>query len=113
MSTEPWIAPAKRQIAAAAQATRQRAIARNARHRIRFIRSPAAYTVERDDAGAWVTDVPPQPLPRGASLGPVTPGDPIFDTRGMLAADVSVPVAVAGGGTKSVTINVLGRTTIN
>jgi hypothetical protein len=46
-------------------------------------------------------------------LGTLTPGNPIFDTRGMLAANTSVPVTVTGAGTKTVTINVLGRTTIN
>jgi hypothetical protein len=72
-----------------------------------------SYTIERENLGVFVAESAPQPLPAGAQLGTVTPGNPIFDTRGMLAADVMVPVTVAGSGTRTVTINVLGKTTIN
>lgn len=104
---------ATRQIVADLQAARQRAIARNARYRVTFNALTKSYTMERENAGAFVADSAPQPLPRGAQLGTVTPGNPIFDTRGMLAADVAIPVTVAGSGTRTVTINVLGKTTIN
>ena len=53
------------------------------------------------------------PLPHPAAVGTVDPGNPVFDSRGMLATDVTVPVSVAGTGTRTVTINVLGRTTVN
>jgi Tfp pilus assembly protein FimT len=102
-----------RQISAAVQAARQRAIARNVRYRVSFISSPPAYSVERDNGGTWVAELPLQLLPSGATLGTVTPGNPVFDTRGMLAADVTVPITVAGAGTKTVTVNVLGKTAIN
>jgi Tfp pilus assembly protein FimT len=102
-----------RQISAAVQAARQRAIARNVRYRVTFVPDPAGYTIERDSGGTWVTDLPMQLLPMGATLGTVTPGNPVFDTRGMLAAQVTVPVTVTGAGTKTVTVNVLGRTATN
>ena len=104
---------ATRQITAAVQAARQRAIARNVRYRVSFVADPAGYTVERDNAGTWVADLPMRRLPDGATIGTVTPGNPIFDTRGMLAATVTVPVTVTGAGTKTVTLNVLGKTAIN
>jgi len=104
---------ATRQIAADLDAARQRAIARNTRYRVTFNALTQSYTIERENAGAFVPDSAPQPLPRGAQLGTVTPGNPIFDTRGMLAAAVSVPVTVTGSGTRTVAINVLGKTTIN
>jgi Tfp pilus assembly protein FimT len=107
------LAGATRQIAADLQATRQRAIARNVRYRINFDAAHASYTIEREQAGNWVSDSAPQPLPTGAQLGAVTPSNPIFDTRGMLAAQVSVPVTVTGSGTRTVTVNVLGKTTIS
>jgi hypothetical protein len=104
---------ATRQIVADLAAARQRAIARNVRYRVSFNSVNNTYTVEREQGGGFVADGAPQPLPRGAQLGAVVPGSPVFDTRGMLLADVTVPVTVAGSGTRTVTINVLGRTTIN
>jgi Tfp pilus assembly protein FimT len=107
------LSSATRQIAADLQAARQRAIARNVRYRVTFNGVSESYTIEREQGGAFVADSAPQPLPAGAQLGAVTPGNPVFDTRGMLAADVTVPVTVTGSGTRTVTINVLGKTTIN
>jgi len=107
------LAGATRQIAADLQAARQRAIARNVRYRINFDVTHAMYTIEREQAGSWVADSAPQPLPSGAQLGTVSPSNPIFDTRGMLGAQVTVPVTVSGSGTRTVTINVLGKTTIS
>jgi hypothetical protein len=60
-----------------------------------------------------VTEGARQRLPAGARLGVITPGNPVIDTRGMLAADVTIPVIATGATTRSVTINVLGRTTIS
>jgi len=42
----------------------------------------------------------------------VTPGNPIFDSRGTLATGVSVRVGKSGARTRTVTVNVLGETTI-
>jgi hypothetical protein len=95
------------------QGARQRAIARNVRYRVNFDVAHATYTIEREQAGAWVTDSAPQPLPNGVTLGTVSPSNPIFDTRGMVAAQVTVPVTVTGSGTRTVTVNVLGKTTIS
>ena len=102
-----------RQIAADLQAARLRAIAHNVRYRVKFVAAPASYTIEREQAGSWVADSAPQPLPRGAQLGTVSPGNPIFDTRGMVASQVAIPVTVSGSGTRTVTVNVLGKTTIS
>ena len=105
---------ATRQIEADMQVARQRAIARNARYRVNFNAAAKSYTLEREaTANSWVTDGATQKLPAGASLGSVLPWNPVFDTRGMMMADVTVPVTVAGSGTRTVTMNVLGRTTIN
>ena len=107
------LAGATRQIAADLQATRLRAIARNVSYRVNFDVAHGSYTIERSQAGSWVADSAPQPLPRGTQLGTVSPGNPVFDTRGMLAAQVTVPVTVSGSGSRTVTVNVLGKTTIS
>ena len=107
------LAGATRQIAAALQATRLRAIAHNVRYRVNFDAAHASYTIEREQTGSWIADSAPQPLPRGAQLGAALPGNPIFDTRGMLGAEVTVSVTVTGSGTRTVTVNLLGKTTIS
>ena len=107
------LAGATRQIAADLQATRLRAIARNVSYRVNFDVAHGSYTIERSQAGSWVADSAPQPLPRGTQLGTVSPGNPVFDTRGMLAAQVTVPITVSGSGSRTVTVNVLGKTTIS
>jgi prepilin-type N-terminal cleavage/methylation domain-containing protein len=104
---------ATRQLQAALQATRMRAIARNVRYRVNFNTSAQTYTLEREVGGSFVADAAPQRLPKGAVIGTVSPGNPTFDTRGMLTAQVTVPVTVASSGTRTVTVNVLGKTTIN
>ena len=107
------LAGATRQIAADLQATRLRAIARNVSYRVNFDVAHGSYTIERSQAGSWVADSAPQPLPRGTQLGTVSPGNPVFDTRGMLPAQVTVPITVSGSGSRTVTVNVLGKTTIS
>ena len=103
---------AGRQIVADLQMARQRAITRNARIRVAY--APDGYILERETSpGSWTTDSAYMPLPHPAAVGTVDPGNPIFDTRGMLATDVTVPITVDGTGTRTVTINVLGRTTLN
>ena len=93
--------------------TRMRAIARNVRYRMTFNTTTNRYTVERESApGTFVAEGGAQPLPSGVRFGTVT-STPIFDTRGMLAAQVSVPIQATGHPTKTITINVLGTTTIS
>ena len=104
---------ATRQLQAALQAARMRAIARNVRFRVNFNTSAQTYTLQREVGGSFVDDSAPQRLPAGAVIGTVTPNNPTFDTRGMLTAQVTVPVTVASSGTRTVTVNVLGKTTIN
>lgn len=104
---------AARQVAADLQGARQRAIARNARYRVTFT-APGSYVLERETApGSFTPDGGVQKLPSGATLGTVTPGNPIFDTRGMLTGTVTVPVSTANGKSRTVTMNVLGQTTIS
>ncbi len=103
---------ATQQIEGDLMATRMRAIARNDRYRIAF--SASDYRIEREVApNVFTLDAAPVPLPAGATIGTVNPGNPIFDTRGLLAADVTVPVMVTGATSRTVTVNVLGRTTVN
>jgi type II secretory pathway pseudopilin PulG len=102
---------AAQQVAADLHLARQRAIARNTRYRVAF--GGTGYAVERETGPSTFVPDLLQTLPHGAAFGSVSPGDPVFDTRGMLNANVTVPVTVEATGTKMVTINVLGRTTIN
>jgi len=108
----PWaLRTATNRIVADVQAARQRAIARNVRYRVTF--TATGYTVERETApNTWTTDGAAQSLPSTATIGTVTGGNPIFDSRGMLVGTVTIPVTVPMAGTKTVTINVLGKTTI-
>jgi prepilin-type N-terminal cleavage/methylation domain-containing protein len=110
----PYVmAGATRQIAADVILARQRAIARNAPYRLNFNVANGTYQLERQVGVAWVADGAVQRLPNGVSLGTITPGNPGFDSRGLAAADVTIPVMVTGATTRTVTINVLGRTTIS
>jgi Tfp pilus assembly protein FimT len=108
------LASASRQIASDLQTARMHAIARNTRYRVAFNASAKTYVLEREAApNNFVAEGGTQTLPAAATLTSASPANPIFDTRGLLAADVSVSVSVPGSGTKTVTINVLGRTTIS
>jgi Tfp pilus assembly protein FimT len=99
------------QVAMHVDLARQRAIARNARHRIAF--AGGGYQIERETSpNSFVSELGLFLPPHEVTIGPPDPADPVFNTRGMLAANVTVPVTVDGVGTRTVTINVLGRTTI-
>ena len=105
---------AAHQIVGDLELARQRAIARNKRFRVNFNASAGSYVLEREEApSSFVADGATQKLPHGAVLGTVNPGNPIFDTRGMLAAGVTLSVTVPNAGTRTVTINVLGKTTVS
>jgi len=105
---------AAQRIAADLQLARQRAIARNTPYRITFDSSTSTYRLERQTApGIFTADTATQTLPRKAVLGTITPGNPTFDTRGMLNADVQIPVSVSGVGSRRVTVNILGHVTIS
>ena len=91
-----------------------RAIARNARYRVAFDATARVYRVERETTpNTFVAEGGVQTLPAGTTLTPADPANPVFDTRGMLGADVSVSVSMPGSGTRTVTVNVLGQTTIS
>jgi len=106
---------AARQIAAAVQVARQRAIARNASYRMVFDASARTYSVQRRSGATWVTDadLPAQSLPPGVQLGTVTPDNPVFSAAGTLGAQVTVPLSIVGARSRTVTINVLGKTNVS
>ena len=109
----PWaLDGASRQVAAAFQAARQRAIARNVRHRLTFL-PPGSLQLEREtSAGVFTADGAVQALPPGITLGAFTPKAPTFDTRGILTEPASVAVRASKTSERRVAVNVLGRTTI-
>ena len=100
------------QMASSLSMARQRAIARNQRHRVVFTSS--SYHIEKEASpSSFVNDSATFAMPNGVVLGSPNPSNPIFNSRGMLAAAVSVTVSMTGVGTKTVTTNVLGNTTID
>ena len=102
------------QIVAGLQAARMRAIARNARYRVTFDPSAGTYSLDVENgANNFVTDGGVQQLPRSATLGTIAPGNPIFSTQGTLTAGVTIPVSVAAGRNRTISVNVLGQTTVN
>ena len=106
---------AAQQVAADLQLARQRAIARSARYRVHFDTAAGTWTLEREtspDSDSWTADGSPQPLPTGVSFGAISPANPIFTTRGTLTAAVTVPVTMSGAQTRTVSVNVLGKTQI-
>ena len=99
------------QVAAHIDMARQRSIARNARHRVVFTTS--GYHLERETTpNNFEVASGTFPPPHGVVIGTPSPGNPTFNTRGMLAGEITLPLSVDGGGTKTVTINVLGRSKI-
>lgn len=107
---------AARQIGADVQVARMRAIARNVRHRVNFNVSAKTYVIERENppgSNIFVADGATQKMPQGVSFTTPTPQNPVFSTTGLLPAQVTLMVSAASAHTKTVTINVLGRTTLN
>jgi len=107
------MAGATRQIAADIQAARQRAISRNTSYRVNFNAAAKTYRLERLVGLAWTADGAVQRLPNGVNIGTITPGNPVFDSRGLGAGDVTIPLTATGATSKTVVVNVLGRTTIS
>ena len=98
------------QVAADFQATRMRAIAANATYRFSYDSSTKTYSMDRQNGVGWVVERRSQ-LPTGVTVGTVGT-TPTFNSRGMLIQAVSIPLS-ANGKTKTVTVNVLGQTTIS
>lgn len=110
----PWaLHAATRQVATDLVAARLRAIARNVRYRVTFDQPHGRYTLERETTpNAFTPDGAPQLLPAGVALGVIAPGNPIFDTRGLLTSTLTVPIT-SSAGAHTVTMNVLGYTSID
>ena len=103
---------AAKRIKADLQMARQQAIARNVRYRVNF--GTTSYTVEREVApGNFAAATALMKLPTGTSLTAPNPSNPIFDTRGMLVGNVTLTVTTTNATTRTITINVLGKTTIS
>lgn len=99
------------QVASAFQAARMRAIATNTSVRLTYNSSSQTYTMDRQlSGGGWVTDVRNQ-LPTGVSLSGIS-GTPTFGRTGILNANQTITVN-AYGKTRTVTVNVLGQTTVS
>jgi Tfp pilus assembly protein FimT len=100
------------QMASHLSMARQRAIARNQRHRVAF--AAGSYQIEREASpNTFVSDSATFAMPHDVVIGSPNPANPIFNSRGMLAANVSIAVSMTGVGTKTVTTNVLGNSTID
>jgi Tfp pilus assembly protein FimT len=100
------------QVASAFQAARMRAIATNSSVRLTYNSSNQTYTIDRQlSGGGWVTDVRNQ-LPTGVTLSTFSGGNPTFSRTGILNAGYTITVS-AYSKTRTVTVNVLGQTTIS
>ena len=107
------IRAAAHQVTAGVERARLRAIARNARHRVTFAVSGTTYVMEREvTPNSFVAEGGTQQLPLGVTVGAVSPAAPIFDTRGMLAAPISITLSGTASRTKAITINALGQASI-
>jgi prepilin-type N-terminal cleavage/methylation domain-containing protein len=100
------------QVAGHMNMARQRAIARNVRHRIVF--SSSGYHIERETSpNTFVTDSGTFTTPHEVEIGSPSPANPVFNSRGMLAGDFSIPLSADGVGTRTVMTNVLGHSKVN
>jgi Tfp pilus assembly protein FimT len=98
------------QVAGAFQAARMRAIATNSNVRLTYDSSNQTYTLDRQAASGWTTEVSNQ-LPTGVTLSSLGT-TPQFSGTGLLNGTYTINVS-AYGTTRTVTINVLGKTTIS
>jgi type IV fimbrial biogenesis protein FimT len=99
------------QVASAFQAARMRAIATNSSVRLTYNSTNRTYTMDRQlVGGGWATDVRNQ-LPTGVSLSAFGT-NPTFTRTGLLNGNYTITVS-AYGKTRTVTVNVLGQTTVS
>jgi prepilin-type N-terminal cleavage/methylation domain-containing protein len=98
------------QVAGVFQAARMRAIATNSNIRLTYNSSNGTYTVDRQSGVGWTTEVRNQ-LPTGVTLSSFAT-NPQFSRTGLLNGDYTITVS-AYGKTRTVTVNVLGKTTIS
>lgn len=97
-------------VAAEFQQARMRAIATNSNIRFNYDSSTNVYAMQRQTGASWTTERTNQ-LPTGVTItGVGTP--PQFTRTGTLNADYTVSVT-AYGSTRTVAINVLGKTSVS
>ena len=99
------------QVASVFQMARMRAIASNSNVRLTYNTATRTYTVDRQNGVGWTTEVRNQ-LPSGVSISSSFGTNPTFNRTGVLNGDYTITVA-AYGKTRTVTVNVLGKTTIS
>ena len=87
-----------------------RAISTNSNVRLTYDSSNGTYTVDRQNGLGWTTEVRNQ-LPSGVSLSALGT-TPTFGRTGILNGTYTITVS-AYSNTRTVTINVLGNTTIS
>lgn len=107
---------AAQQIAGDIQVARMRAIARNVRYRVNFNPSAKTYTLERESppgSNIFVVDGATQKLPSGVSFTAPVPQNPVFSTTGLLPTQITLQVSTPAAHSKTVTLNVLGRTKLS
>jgi hypothetical protein len=103
---------ATQQLASDLRLTRMKAIAQNTRFRVVFDTSDGEYTIEREvSPGNFVAEEGPVELPTAASFATISPSDPIFDTRGAVAAPTTITITAPDTHTRTVTISILGTVT--
>ena len=98
------------QVASVFQAARMRAISTNSNVRLTYNSSNSTYTVDRQNGLGWTTEVRNQ-LPAGVSLSALGT-TPQFGRTGLLNGTYTITVT-AYTKTRTVTVNVLGQTTIS
>jgi Tfp pilus assembly protein FimT len=93
---------------------RSSAIARNQPSRILLSGDLRTLTVQVNVGGTWTSIGTPAVLDSGISLSSVTPtGGLAFTAQGTVASPVTVTVLNAGGGSKQVTVSLLGAVEVS
>lgn len=92
---------------------RMRAVATNAQARLQF--RDGAYVIQRESppgSGSYVDDAAPQPLPATVQVS-AAPMVPTFNSRGLAQLPATITLTAADGATRRISVNGIGRVTIN
>ncbi len=107
------LASATNQVAYEIGRARMQAIGQHASMRLRPV-DGSSYVRERSTDGGttWTQVEPPYPLPYGVRISTGTSGGPSFNRNGIAGAATTISVSNSRG-TKTVSVNLLGRVTIS
>ncbi len=98
-----------RKTAGVIRVARSSAITRNQQSRILLSEDGATLTVQVNVGGTWTSIGTPAVLDRGVTVSSVTPTDGLaFTAQGTVASAVSVTVLNSGGGSRQVSVSLLG-----